>query len=212
MKLQRTRLGAVLVTALAALAAACAAKQATTSVERGHSLVALLPDPETKKTGRATVWNKAGSADLDSERKAVLSSETQMGRVAKLSDDDVERLFGAALEALPPEPSHFTLYFKFESDELTEESTQLVPTILAVVKKRSDPEVAVVGHTDTMGPERANVELGMKRAAFVGKLLVAAGLSASIIELVSHGEAALLVRTPDETPEPRNRRVEITVR
>jgi outer membrane protein OmpA-like peptidoglycan-associated protein len=212
MNLQKRRPGAVLVTALAALAAACAAKHAPTSVERGQSLVALLPDPETNKTGRATVWNKAGSADLDSERKAVLSSEKQMGRVAKLSDDDVERLFGAALEALPPEPRNFTLYFKFESDELTEESTQLVPTILAVVKKRSDPEVAVVGHTDTMGPPKANVELAMKRAAFVGKLLVAAGLSGSIIELSSHGEAALLIRTPDETPEPRNRRVEITVR
>lgn len=212
MTLQKTRLGAVLVTALAALAAACAAKQATTSVERGHSLVALLPDPETEKTGRATVWNKAGSADLDSERKAVVTSEKHMGRVAKLSNDDVERLFGAALEALPPAPSSFTLYFKFESDELTEESTQLVPTILAVVKKRSDPEVAVVGHTDTMGPAKANVELAMKRAAFVGKLLVAAGLSVSTLELASHGEAALLIRTPDETPEPRNRRVEITVR
>ena len=141
-----------------------------------------------------------------------MSSEKHMGRVTKLGGDDVERLFGAALEALPPEPRHFTLYFKFESDELTEESTRLVPTILAVVKQRSDPEVAVVGHTDTMGPPKANVELAMKRAAFVGKLLVAAGLSASILELVSHGEAALLIRTPDETPEPRNRRVEITVR
>ena len=97
MKLQKTRPGVVLVTALAALAAACAAKHATTSVERGQSLVALLPDPETEKTGRATVWNKTGSADLDSERKAVLTSEKHMGRVAKLSHDDVERLFGAAL-------------------------------------------------------------------------------------------------------------------
>ena len=65
MNLRKTRSGAVLVTALAALAAACAAKQPTTSVERGQSLIALLPDPETNKTGRATVWNKAGSADLD---------------------------------------------------------------------------------------------------------------------------------------------------
>lgn len=212
MKMPRTRLGAVLVTALAALAAACAAKHATTSVDRGQSLIALLPDPETQKTGRATVWNKAGSAELDSERKSVVSSEKHLGRVGKLSDDDVERLFGAALDALPPEPRNFTLYFKFESDELTDESLQLVPEVLAEVKRRSDPEVAVVGHTDTLGPSKANVELAMKRAAFVGKLLVAAGLSASTIELASHGEAALLIRTPDETPEPRNRRVEITVR
>ena len=210
--MKNPRPAAVIVTALAAFAAACGGKHVTTSVDRGQSLIALLPDPETHKTGAATVWNKGGSADLNAERKAVLSSEKQLGRVTKLSENDVERLFGEALEALPPEPRSFTLYFKFESDELTDESTQLVPTILAVVKQRSDPEVAVVGHTDTLGPARANVALAMKRASFVGKLLIAAGLDASTIELASHGEAALLVRTPDETPEPRNRRVEITVR
>lgn len=210
--MRKTRQGALLVAALAALTAACGTKRAPTTVDRGQTLVVLLPDPETQTTGRATVWHKTGSADLDGERKAAVSSQNRLGPVRKLSADDVERLFGEALSALPPEPRSFTLYFKFESDELTDESVQLVPTILAVVKQRSDPEVAVVGHTDRMGPPKANVELGMKRAAFVGKLLVAAGLDARTIELVSHGEAALLVRTPDETPEPRNRRVEITVR
>ena len=43
-------------------------------------------------------------------------------------------------------------------------------------------------------------------------LLVAAGLDATSVEVTSHGEAVLLVRTPDETYEPRNRRVEITIR
>ena len=208
-----TRPGVVLLAALAALSAACGAKRpATTAVERGHSLIVLLPDPETDKTGRATVWNKAGSADLDAERKSVVSSDRHMGPVTRVSDDDVERMFGAALKALPPEPRSFTLYFKFESDELTDESAKLVPEILGVVKQRSDPEVAVVGHTDTMGPSKTNVALAMKRATFVGRLLVNAGLDKATIELASHGEAALLIPTPDETPEPRNRRVEITVR
>jgi outer membrane protein OmpA-like peptidoglycan-associated protein len=207
------RPGVVLLAALAALSTACGAKRApATAVEGGHSLIVLLPDPETDKTGRAAVWNKAGSADLDGERKSVVSSNRHMGPVAKMSDDEVERLFGAALRALPPEPRSFTLYFKFESDALTDESVRLVPEILAVVKQRSDPEVAVVGHTDTMGSSKGNVALAMKRAAFVGKLLITAGLDKATIELASHGEAALLIPTPDETPEPRNRRVEITVR
>jgi outer membrane protein OmpA-like peptidoglycan-associated protein len=41
---------------------------------------------------------------------------------------------------------------------------------------------------------------------------VQAGLDASTVEVTSHGETDLLVKTPDETPEPRNRRVEIAVR
>jgi outer membrane protein OmpA-like peptidoglycan-associated protein len=47
---------------------------------------------------------------------------------------------------------------------------------------------------------------------FVRNLLTAAGLDASSIEVSSLGEADPLVRTPDDTPEPRNRRVEIGVR
>jgi outer membrane protein OmpA-like peptidoglycan-associated protein len=74
------------------------------------------------------------------------------------------------------------------------------------------PEVSVVGHTDTTGTSRSNVELGMKRGIMVQGLLVQAGLNSSAIEVTSHGEAVLLVTTPDETYEPRNRRVEITIR
>jgi outer membrane protein OmpA-like peptidoglycan-associated protein len=52
----------------------------------------------------------------------------------------------------------------------------------------------------------------MKRATMVRALLGEAGLDPASIEVTSHGEAVLLVRTPDETYEPRNRRVEITIR
>ena len=116
------------------------------------------------------------------------------------------------MPALPPAPRHFTLYFQFESDELTDESRVVVPEILKTVRERAVPDVAVVGHTDTTGTSRANFELGLKRATTVRNLLVKAGLDASSIEVTSHGEADLLIQTPDETPEPRNRRVEIAVR
>jgi outer membrane protein OmpA-like peptidoglycan-associated protein len=63
-----------------------------------------------------------------------------------------------------------------------------------------------------MGTPQANIELGLKRASMVRNLLVEAGLTPSAIEVTSHGEAELLVKTPNDTAEPRNRRVEIAVR
>ena len=84
-----------------------------------------------------------------------------------MSEADVDRLFGAALAALPPAPRHFTLQFRFESDALTAESTALVPEILTAVKALAVPEVVVVGHTDTMGDRKANIALGLKRAISV---------------------------------------------
>jgi outer membrane protein OmpA-like peptidoglycan-associated protein len=129
-----------------------------------------------------------------------------------MSDADVKRLFGEALAALPPAPRRFILLFRFESDELTDESRALVPKILEAVKSVPVPEVAVVGHTDTMGTRATNYDLGMKRASSVRDLLVKAGLNPSTIDVTSHGEGDPLVRTPDNRAEPRNRRVEITVR
>jgi outer membrane protein OmpA-like peptidoglycan-associated protein len=177
------------------------------------TLVVLLPDSETGTTGRAVVSNEFGSVNLAVPRAATrVTMDGAPGRVTTLSDDDVTRLFGEALAALPPAPRHFTLYFRFESDALTAESTALVPDILTKVKELSVPEVVVVGHTDTMGDAKANVALGLRRATTVRNILVEAGLALSTIEVTSHGEADLLVKTPDNTPEPRNRRVEITVR
>ena len=132
--------------------------------------------------------------------------------LARLSQADVTRFFGDALSALPPVPRRFTLYFLFESDDLTEDSRALVPEILSAIKERPVQDIVMVGHTDTMGITQANYELGMKRAMFVRDLLVQAGLDTFTIDATSHGEAELLIPTPDETPEPRNRRVDIVVR
>jgi outer membrane protein OmpA-like peptidoglycan-associated protein len=211
------RPSALLVTIAVVLAAACSPKRVAQPTQPTRptppTLIVLLPDPDSGVTGRARVSNELGSADLDAPRAATrVTAGGPPGLVSTLSAADVKRLFGDALAALPPAPRHFTLRFRFESDALTAESTALVPEILRTVKGLPVPEVVVVGHTDTMGEARANLALGLKRATTVRDLLVEAGLARSTVEVTSLGEADLLVKTPDNTPEPRNRRVEITVR
>ena len=124
----------------------------------------------------------------------------------------MQRIFGDALGSLPASPQHFVLYFRFDSEELTDESRRLVQDVLTAVKQRPDPEVVAIGHTDTTGTPVKNVELGLRRANTVRSLLVDAGLPAASVAVRSHGEGALLVRTADGVFEARNRRVEITVR
>jgi outer membrane protein OmpA-like peptidoglycan-associated protein len=84
--------------------------------------------------------------------------------------------------------------------------------VLCAVAGRKVPEVTVIGHTDTTGPAANNYRLGLDRAQTVKTLLIRAGLDANLVEVESHGEADLLQKTPDSTAEPRNRRVEITIR
>ena len=208
------RPSAFVVTIAVALAAGCGPQRIAGPARLTKpALIALLPDPESGMTGRARVSGELGSVDLAAPRAATsTTADGYLQPVSTLSEADVSRLFGAALAALPPAPRHFTLHFRFESDALTDESTALVPEILRTVKELAVPEVVVVGHTDTMGEPRANVALGLKRAIGVRDILVEAGLASSTIEATSHGEADLLAKTADNTPEPRNRRVEITVR
>ncbi len=199
------------------LTAACGAKRVapapTPPAPPNPTLVVLLPDPETRVTGRAIVSNEFGSTNLAAPRAASRATAAAApSPVTTIGEDEVTRTFGAALAGLPPAPRHFTVQFKFESDALTEQSAALIPQILQAVKAIPVPEVAVVGHTDTMGDKKANLALGLKRAMTVRNILVRAGLAPSTVDVSSHGEADLLIKTRDSTPEPRNRRVEITVR
>jgi outer membrane protein OmpA-like peptidoglycan-associated protein len=180
----------------------------------GHDIVALLQDPETRKVGRAVVSSPLGwSVELKDKRTAIRAVIGQPPSVTfKLSEAQVQQLFGDALAALPPAPLHFLLYFSSGSDQLTPASARLLPEFLSVVKSRSVPDVTVVGHTDTTGTAQANIDLGRSRATIIRDRLVAMGLDGSIVSVTSHGEADLLVSTPDNTPEPKNRRVEVSVR
>ena len=51
-----------------------------------------------------------------------------------------------------------------------------------------------------------NEGLALKRATTVAEMLRIKGLEARALVIESHGERNLLVKTPDNTPEPRNRR------
>jgi outer membrane protein OmpA-like peptidoglycan-associated protein len=196
-----------------ALASACGPKQVRTPQVPGQAVVVLLPDGDGTTVGRAAVSNSAGGVDLATARASTRVSANQPpARVIEMSEAEIKALFGDALSALPPPAAHFTLFFRFDSDELTDESRALVPQILQAVKDRAFPEVSVVGHTDTTGTPASNFDLGLKRANFVRALLVQAGMDASLIEVISHGESELLIPTADEILEPRNRRVEIAVR
>ncbi|HUE87995.1 MAG TPA: OmpA family protein [Vicinamibacterales bacterium] len=191
--------------ALALCVSACASKP--------RAVVVLLPDDHAGTVGGAIVENASGSVKLSAARESTrVGAQERPSAATTMTDAEVQRMFGDALAALPPPPRTFVLNFRFQSDQLTGEARVLVAHIVKVVRERPSATVVVTGHTDTMGSARANHALGLKRATTVRKLLIAAGLDASRIEVSSLGETDPLVRTADEKAEPRNRRVDVTVR
>ncbi len=68
----------------------------------------------------------------------------------------------------------------------------------------------IVGHTDTTGNAASNLTLSQQRAAAVKNYLATKfNVPADKLQATGDGEADLLVPTPPNTPELRNRRVEI---
>jgi outer membrane protein OmpA-like peptidoglycan-associated protein len=73
-------------------------------------------------------------------------------------------------------------------------------------------EVAVIGHTDRVGPVEYNDTLSLRRAERVRRDFVDRGIPTGSINVAGRGEREPVVLTADEVSEPRNRRVEINVR
>jgi outer membrane protein OmpA-like peptidoglycan-associated protein len=129
-----------------------------------------------------------------------------------LSQDQIEAGFRPALEALPERPARFLLYFHGDTTELRPESRELLREALVEAERRPAGEIAVVGHTDREAPVEYNARLALRRAQAVRDQLVALGARPEAIEVRSLGEKDPLVPTADGVREPRNRRVEISVR
>lgn len=136
------------------------------------------------------------------------------GQVRQLIRDPevTKEKFSATLAALPPKPVSFLLYFLQGKDELTAESKKEVENMLAELAKRSAAEISVIGHTDAVGSIQFNDKLSLQRASSARQLLIARGIPPVSISIAGRGERELLVATPDNVDEPRNRRVEINVR
>ncbi len=177
-----------------------------------RSYIVLVPDPDGT-LGQVTVSGNKGNQVLT--RSGQIAGTNGAAVSLMMSSEQLNTEFGAAKAAQPPQPEHFTLYFTSGGTRLTQESEMQLTQILTRWRARSQnamTEVAVIGHTDTVGSAESNVVLSMQRAKAIAERLREAGLDLSALTLESHGEKHLLVPTKDEVPEPRNRRVQVTIR
>ena len=179
-----------------------------------NNLFVLLED-EDGKVGSIQVQNDAGSQTLNQAGQATGLDRADQEPVEPfvLEEEEIREVFGEALDAQPERTVTFLLYFQFGTADLTPESEALIPEILETLDNRkAPPRIAVVGHTDTAGDASINATLALNRARAVRDLLLRQAVAAELVELTSHGENNPLIPTADNVSEPRNRRVEVTIR
>ena len=201
----------VLPVAVLLLAVACATPPKPPP-PASRDIIVLLPDDQGK-TGAIVVSSAGVERRLDRPGQTVtVEAGSPPGLPTVIPGQDVQAIAGPALAALPKPPLQFILYFEHDSTDLTPKSQALLKKVLGMIRDRAPVDISVVGHTDTVGLKGYNYALSMRRARAVATILLGQGVDPSTLEISSHGKDNPLVPTGDQVPEPRNRRVEITVR
>lgn len=170
------------------------------------SYVVLIPSPDGS-VGEVVIKGEKGEQVLNKAGQA----GSLDGRALLIEDKQVQEDFRDVMATLPKMPVRYLLYFS-SGTTLTNESESLIQNIISEAKTRSAVDISVIGHTDTVFNDPYNNQLALKRAAKVSGLLTEKGLKANSLVIESHGKRNLLIQTPDNTREPRNRRVEVSVR
>lgn len=126
-------------------------------------------------------------------------------------DQAAETAPAAPEEAESPAPDSYTLYFAFDSAQISAEARDKLSQIVEAAEDRPQAEVSATGFTDTAGPADYNQDLSFRRAQAVKEALTERGLEAERIGTAARGENRLAVETADGVREPRNRRVEVSL-
>ena len=190
---------------------AAQAEKVAEPVSPPKELVVVLPDANGR-TG--TVVVERGNERIVLNEPYASSRITNDGQIKfeKLSEPEVRASFERVVTALPARPLSFLLHFIRGEDTLTEASRRDRDRMLSELRKRPTPDIVVIGHTDRVGRDEANDRLSLQRAERMKSDLVREGLAAERIRTVGRGEREPVVPTNDGVDEPRNRRVEISVR
>lgn len=175
-----------------------------------RSYVVLLENADGS-AGKVVVAGDKGTLELARVNSASALDGSSREAYA-VPADMLARDASAAIGASPSAPVVFRLNFVKGSTRLTPQSQAMIDQVFGEVRQRAAPDVSIVGHTDTLGGAAANMSLSLRRAESVARMLKPVASRIIAMDIGGLGETSLLVPTPDNRDEPRNRRVDVTVR
>lgn len=140
------------------------------------------------------------------------ASDQSPSPIAEADPIEMNKKFGALVNALPEKAVSFVFYFEPTKSELTESSKAQVDELVQAIKKHEPAVIDIIGHTDREGDSDKNYELALQRAKEVEKFLLDQNVVLLRSNVVSYGEDDPIVATEDGVAEPKNRRVEVIVR
>jgi peptidoglycan-associated lipoprotein len=118
-----------------------------------------------------------------------------------------------AAPATPPRPSEFSenpnlkdVYFDFDKYDIRPDDARVLDTNATWLKSNANNLVLIEGHCDERGTNEYNLALGERRAKATMNYLVAQGIQANRITIISYGKERPVCSQKDESCWQKNRR------
>jgi OOP family OmpA-OmpF porin len=103
----------------------------------------------------------------------------------------------------------YGIYFDVNKDVVKAESYGTLKEISKVLTDNPDVKIKIVGHTDSDGDDKSNLDLSKRRGASVKNVLVKEfGIDAARIETDGKGEGEPIAKNDSGINKALNRRVE----
>jgi len=138
--------------------------------------------------GSSAAGSGSGSGMSDAELAAQKLAEQQRKAIEKIGADKI--------------------YFAFDSNELSQESRQILTEKAQLMKTTPGLSLLIEGHCDERGTEEYNMALGERRARAAYEFLVLLGVESSKMQIISYGEEYPAVKGSNEAAWSKNRRDE----
>ena len=101
------------------------------------------------------------------------------------------------------------ILFGFNSSALSEAAKASLVEFATVLKETPDADVAILGHTDNVGSEKANQSVSEKRAKAVADCLAEQGVGTQIKDVLGMSYNQPIASNDTEEGKAQNRRVEV---
>lgn len=103
------------------------------------------------------------------------------------------------------------VYFDYDMSNIRDDQRTTLEAKVPIFSANPDMRIRVAGHTDNRGSDEYNLALGQRRAAEVKQFLIARGIAADRIDVVSFGEERPAVAQDNEDAWGKNRRGEFEI-
>lgn len=149
----------------------------------------------SKKVSSAPAGATAAGSSSGSQG-GLTAEQLEAQRLAELQRQAIEKI------------SADKIYFAFDSNELTQESRQILQEKADLLKANPALSLLIEGHCDERGTEEYNLALGERRARAAYEFLVLLGVESSKMQIISYGEEYPAVQGANEAAWSKNRRDE----